>query len=268
MIRAVPALGGLAALLAAEAVQPFRTPTQTKLRHVTTNLAIAGSNAAVVNLAFGGLLLVWADRAASAGWGLCSQLPLGLAGNVILTVVVLDLVFYGAHWANHRVPVLWRFHRAHHSDVDLDTTTALRFHVGEVLWSTVIKAGCVVALGVSPWGLVAFETALGLAAQWQHSNLRLPDRWDAALRRVIVTPNMHRIHHSRVPNEHNANYGTIFSWWDRIAATYHLDVDQDRIVIGLADYPTPREAGFVRFWIMPFGRRCRPQRLEPAVETP
>jgi sterol desaturase/sphingolipid hydroxylase (fatty acid hydroxylase superfamily) len=257
MIRAVPAVGGLAAFLAAEAVRPFRAPVESKLRHVLRNFAIAGSNAVVVNLVFGGLLLAWADHATTAGWGLFSQLPLGFAGNVLTSVVVLDLIFYGAHWANHRVPVLWRFHRAHHSDVDFDTTTALRFHLGEVLWSTGIKAACVVVLGVSPWGLVAFETMLGLAAQWQHSNLRLPDRWDAALRLAIVTPNMHRIHHSRVPDEHNANYGTIFSWWDRLAGTYHLDVDQSGITIGLAEYPTPTEAAFACFWLMPLGRGCR-----------
>ncbi len=256
VIRAAPAFGGLAVFLVAEAVRPFRTPLQSKLRHVATNLSIAGSNAVVVNLVFGGLLLAWADHATTAGWGLFSQVPLGSAETILTSIVVLDLIFYAAHWANHRAPVLWRFHRAHHSDLDLDTTTALRFHVGEVLWSTAIKATCIVLLGVSPWGLVAFETTLGLAAQWQHSNLRLPNHWDAALRLVIVTPHMHRIHHSRVPDEHNANYGTIFSWWDRVLGSYHLDVAQERIAIGLSAYPLPKDADFFRFWTMPFGRGC------------
>lgn len=256
LIRPLAAFGGVGGFLALEAWRPFRTPVQPKLRHAVTNIGIAATNAVAVNLAFGGLLLAWARAIEQSQQGLFWWLGLDTANNVWMSIVALDLIFYGAHWANHRVPVLWRFHRAHHSDVDFDTTTALRFHLGEVLWSTAIKAACIVLLGVSPWGMVAFETSLGLAAQWQHSNLRLLDQWDDTLRWVIVTPNMHRIHHSRVPEEHNANYGTIFSWWDRLLGSYRLDVVQERIAIGLSDYPLPKDTDFFRFWAMPFGRGC------------
>jgi sterol desaturase/sphingolipid hydroxylase (fatty acid hydroxylase superfamily) len=136
-------------------------------------------------------------------------------------------------------------------------TTALRFHLGEVLVSTGVKAACIVALGVPPLGLAMFEMMLLAAAQFQHSNLRLPGPWDARLRALIVTPDMHRIHHSRVPTEHNANFGTIFSGWDRLIGTDRMAVRQEDIAIGLASYPSLDRVTFLRFWAMPFGPGCR-----------
>lgn len=257
LIRSAAAFGGLGVLLAVEAWAPFRAPVQSKLGHVAVNLGVAGTNAAAVNLVFGGLLLLWAAHASEAGWGLFAVLGLGGASRVAASIVALDLIFYGVHWANHRVPFLWRFHRAHHSDLDFDVTTALRFHLGEVLVSTGVKAACVVALGVPPLGLAGFEVLLLAAAQFQHSNLHLPGPWDARLRALIVTPDMHRVHHSRVPTEHNANFGTILSGWDRLLRTYRMAVRQEDIVIGLESYPTPDRVTFLRFWTMPFGIGCR-----------
>ena len=257
LIRSLTAVGGLGVLLALEAWRPFRVPVQPKLGHVTVNLGVAGTNAVAVNVVFGGLLLVWASRVTEMGWGLFPTLGLDAGPTIGASVVALDVIFYGVHWANHRVPVLWRFHRAHHSDLDFDVTTAVRFHLGEVLVSTGVKAACITILGVSPWGLVAFETGLLAAAQFQHSNLRLPESWETRLRAVIVTPNMHRIHHSRVPAEHNANFGTIFSGWDRLIGTYRMLVRQEHIAIGLGEYPRPEDVTFLRFWAMPLGRGCR-----------
>lgn len=257
LIRSLTAFGGLGVWLALETWRPFRAPVQPKLGHVAVNLGVAGTNAVAVNVAFGGLLLGWASRVTEMGWGLFPALGLGAASTVGASVVALDVIFYGVHWANHRVPVLWRFHRAHHSDLDFDVTTALRFHLGEVLVSTGVKAVCIVILGVSPWGLMAFETVLLAAAQFQHSNLRLPEPWETRLRTLLVTPNMHRIHHSRVPAEHNANFGTICSGWDRFIGTYRIAVRQERIAIGLDDYPRPDDVTFLRFWAMPLGRSCR-----------
>jgi len=257
LIRSLAAFGGLGFLLALEAWRPFRAPVQSKVGHVAVNLGVAGTNAVAVNLVFGGLLLLWAGRVSDAGWGLFAALDLGGAPRVAASIVALDLIFYGVHWANHRVPVLWRFHRAHHSDLDFDVTTALRFHLGEVLVSTGVKAACIVALGVPPLGLAMFEMMLLAAAQFQHSNLRLPGPWDARLRALIVTPDMHRIHHSRVPTEHNANFGTIFAGWDRLIGTYRMAVRQEDITIGLASYPSLDRVTFLRFWAMPVGPGCR-----------
>lgn len=255
--RSLGVVAGLGLLLALEWALPSRAPRQPKLRHAASNLAIAGSNAVLIAMLFGGLLLVWAREVEARQWGLLHQAGLGWLPSLLAAVLLLDLVFYGLHWANHRLPLLWRFHRAHHSDLDLDVTSALRFHFGEMLVSTGVKAAVIPVLGVSWLGLVVFEIILVAAAQFQHSNLRLPGPWDERLRRLIVTPHMHWSHHSRFPEDHNRNFGTIFSFWDRLWSTYGIRTPQEEIQIGLDDYPSPREAGFTRFFAMPLGRGCR-----------
>ncbi len=192
----------------------------------------------------------------TAQTGLFNLVGLGDEANVIASVVVMDLVFYGVHRANHAVPVLWRFHRAHHSDLDLDVTTAFRFHPGEVLISALIKLPAIWALGVSPLGLVSFEIGLLAAAQFQHSNLRVPEPYETIVRRVLVTPNMHRIHHSTVRGEHNSNFSTILSVWDRLLGTYRMNVHQEDIRIGLLEYQDPRAVSLTRVVWMPFVGRC------------
>ena len=256
-LRFILAFGGLGLLLWLEWWGPFRVPVEGKPHHVATNLTIGGSNAVIVNLLLGGLLLAWSDRADRAGWGLLHELGLGPISKIAVSVVVLDLVFYVAHWANHHVPVLWRFHRAHHSDLDLDVTTALRFHIGEVLISTGIKVVAIPTLGISALGLVVFEMALLAAAQLQHSNLKLPEPVENWFRLLIVTPRMHWIHHSRHPREHNANFGTIFSGWDRLIGTYFMQVRQEEIRVGLDEYPSPEHVGLLWFYAMPVGAGCQ-----------
>jgi len=256
LLRPVSALGILGLLLALEWLIPFRVPAQSKLRHVATNLIIGGSNAVVVNLLFGWALLLLSLRAEAEGWGLLHQIGAGSVANLITSVVLLDLIFYGVHWANHHAPFLWRFHRAHHSDLDLDVTTALRFHIGEVLISTAIKAVCVAVLGISPIGLIVFEATLLAAAQFQHSNLQLPESMEIWLRFLVITPHIHWIHHSRRPQEHNTNFGTILSGWDRLFRTYSMGVYREEIRIGLDQYPSPEHVGLGRFYTIPFGPGC------------
>jgi sterol desaturase/sphingolipid hydroxylase (fatty acid hydroxylase superfamily) len=188
--------------------------------------------------------------------GLFNFVGLESGANLVASVVVMDLVFYGVHRMNHAVPVLWRFHRVHHSDLDLDVTTAFRFHPGEVLISALLKAPVIWALGVSPLGLVSFEIGLLAAAQFQHSNMRVPEPYETIVRRVLVTPNMHRIHHSTVRGEHNSNFSTIFSVWDRLLGTYHMKVRQEGIRIGLLEYQDPRVLSLPRVVWMPFAGRC------------
>lgn len=252
------AVAGLSVLLFLEWWRPFQVPVQFKLRHLTTNLAIAGSNAVVINVLFGGVLVAWSQRADTEGWGLLHHLELGFFANTIAAVILLDLLFYGVHWANHQVPVLWRCHRAHHSDLDLDVTSALRFHLGEILISTGIKTITIPILGISAAGLVIFEVALLASAQFQHSNIRLPEPWETQLRRLIVTPHMHWLHHSHCPQDHNANYGTIFSTWDRVFGTYQMRIPRTEIQIGLDEYSLVKHVQLFRFYVMPFGRACRP----------
>ncbi|MBI3809246.1 MAG: sterol desaturase family protein [Nitrospirae bacterium] len=250
------AVGGLLVWLVLENVWAFRLPVQSRLSRYGINLSIAGANAFLLSTLFGSLLLTWSGQVMMAHTGLFNLVGLGGEANVVASVVVMDLVLYGVHRANHAVPVLWRFHRAHHSDLDLDVTTASRFHPGEVLISAGIKLPAIWALGVSPLGLVSFEIGLLAAAQFQHSNLRVPEPYETIVRRVLVTPNMHRVHHSTVFVEHESNFSTIFSVWDRLFGTYHMKVRQEGIRIGLSEYQDLRAVSLPRVMWMPFTARC------------
>ena len=244
-------------LLALEWFQPFQSPVQSKLHHASTNLVIFGANSLVVQLFVGWALLLWSSRVDTETWGLLHQLRLESIHHAALSVILLDLIYYGAHRLNHRVPFLWRFHRAHHSDLDVDVTTSVRFHLGEVLITTGIKGISVLVLGISPVGLLISETALLVAGQFQHCNMRLPALLEPWLRLVIVTPPMHRIHHSRRSTEHNSNYGVAFSGWDRLFGTYFMAAEQSRITVGLDEYPTPEDVNVLRFYRIPFDKPCR-----------
>jgi len=239
LLRPISAFALLGVLLSLEWRIPFRLPTQAKFRHAATNLVIGGTNAVVVNLVMGGILLLLTSQVETQGWGLLHRVGLGPLVNLAASVILLDLIFYGVHWANHHVPFLWRLHRAHHSDLDLDVTTSQRFHIGEVLISTLIKAASIAALGISWMGLLIFELVLQAATQFQHSNLRLPEPVDKGVRYLVVTPHMHWIHHSFRPREHNTNFGTIFTAWDRLFGTYARlpRAQQERIVFGVRELP-------------------------------
>jgi sterol desaturase/sphingolipid hydroxylase (fatty acid hydroxylase superfamily) len=244
-------------LLGLESWVPFRAHVQLRLRHIATNLSILVSNGLVVSLLTGGFLLLLCRQAEGEGWGLLHLFGLGSGLNLLASVVLLDLVLYGLHWGNHSVPFFWRFHRGHHSDLDLDVTTAVRFHFGELVISTGVKAASVVALGIPPAGLILFEMVLLTQAQIQHSNLRLPQPLESWVRVLLVTPDMHRIHHSRLPREHNRNFGTILSGWDRLFRTYFVQTRQENIRIGLDEYPSPEHVSLSRFFAMPLGTGCQ-----------
>lgn len=236
-------------LLIWESAAPLRTPLESKLRHVSVNLVIFGVNALGLRLVAGGTLLLWSSRIETQAWGLVNQLQLNPLANITVSVILLDLVYYGTHRLNHRVSVLWRFHRAHHSDLDVDVTTGLRFHLGEVLISTGIKVMSVLALGISPLGVLISEMALLISAQFQHSNIPLPAAIERALRLWIVTPPMHIVHHSVRLTEQNSNYGTMLSWWDRLFGTYVTAVPQDTLTLGLDEYR--RDLGVIEFYRIP-----------------
>jgi sterol desaturase/sphingolipid hydroxylase (fatty acid hydroxylase superfamily) len=243
--------------LALEWLVPFRAPVQSKLHHVSTNLVIFGGNSLVAQLLAGWALLLWSSRVETETWGLLHQLRLELISHVALSVILLDLIYYGAHRLYHRVPFLWRFHRAHHSDLDLDVTTSVRFHLGEVLITTGIKGVSVLVLGVPPIGFLISETALLAAGQFQHGNFRLPTVLEQWLRLVIVTPPMHWIHHSRRSAEHNSNYGVMLSGWDRWFGTYFMGVQQSHINLGLEEYPAQEDVNLPHFYLIPFDPACR-----------
>ena len=248
---------GLGVFLGLERWVPFRVSVQGKLLHVATNLTIAGSNALVVTLLVGGVLLVWIDWVNRQGWGLLHHMGFGLTGNIVASVILLDLIFYGVHRANHRFPILWRFHRAHHSDLEVDVTTALRFHVGKVCISTGIKAVIIPVMGIPGIGWLVYEIVAQAVSQFQHGNVRMPNPVDMRVRRVLVTPRMHWVHHSRRSVDHNTNYGTIFSAWDRWLGTYRMQARREEIQVGLDEYPLPERGNLLQFFAIPFGAGCR-----------
>ena len=167
----------------------------------------------------------------------------------------MDLIFYYWHLANHRVPLLWRFHNVHHIDPDLDVTTAFRFHFGEIALSAAMGVVQVSVIGISGWAFATYQLAFQLEVMFHHSNWRLPIRLERALSKVIVTPRMHGIHHSQMQRENNSNFGTIFTWWDRLHRTLGLNVPQSAITVGIPAYTLPDDNGVPNALTMPFRKQ-------------
>jgi sterol desaturase/sphingolipid hydroxylase (fatty acid hydroxylase superfamily) len=177
-------------------------------------------------------------------------------------VVLLDLAVYLQHRVFHAVPALWRLHRVHHADLELDATTGLRFHPIEILLSMAIKIAAVAALGAPAAAVLAFEVLLNAGALFSHANLALPRGLDAVLRAVLVTPAMHRVHHSVVRAETDSNFGFCLSWWDRLFGTYRAApaAGPDRVTIGLEAFRDPAELRLDRLLTQPFrGEGARPR---------
>jgi sterol desaturase/sphingolipid hydroxylase (fatty acid hydroxylase superfamily) len=178
----------------------------------------------------------------------------------------MDYAYWWWHWANHMVPFFWRFHNVHHTDLDLDVSTAARFHFGEMIFSIGFLSVAVLFFGISPIMLVTFFITFEAATLFHHSNWRLPIKVERILNLIIVTPRMHGIHHSIVQRETNSNWGTIFCWWDKLHRTLRRDVPQDAVTIGVAAFRQEHELTLGKLFAMPF-RGQRPWRL-PNGEVP
>jgi sterol desaturase/sphingolipid hydroxylase (fatty acid hydroxylase superfamily) len=173
----------------------------------------------------------------------------------VLGFLLMDLSFYYWHVANHRMPFLWRFHNVHHVDPDLDVSTAVRFHFGEVGLSAAFRVFQVAIIGVNGWMYVTYEMAFQANTLFHHSNVKLPIVIERALNWVLVTPRMHGIHHSQVRDETNSNYSVVFSWWDRLHGSIGLDIPQSRLAIGVPGYSQPEDNRFPNVFTMPFQRQ-------------
>ncbi len=174
--------------------------------------------------------------------------------KALVVFILFDVWMYFWHMANHRFGLLWLFHRAHHSDTDMDTTTALRFHPGELVLSTFIRVPAIILIGMSFAEVVLFETLLNIATLFHHSNLAIPEKWDRILRVVIVTPNMHRVHHSIERFETNSNYTSLLSVWDRLFRSFRKREDTLTIAIGLPEFREKKWQRFFGFLVTPFIR--------------
>lgn len=255
VVRGGIGLGGFVGCWVAEWVRPFRPLGVGRWRRYATNLFITGSNALVLSGLLGGALVAAYQAFELGRVGLLHGLGVGPWLTVCLTILLLDGVTYAWHRAYHGLPLLWRMHRVHHSDLSLDVTSSGRFHLMEMALSALFRLGVIASLGLSLAGIVAFEIVFGLLNQLEHANVSL-GRWDAPLRRVFVTPDMHRVHHSQVKAHTNSNYGTIFSFWDRLFGTYQEVRDQRALLIGLPEYPQPEAVTAGKVLAMPFGPPC------------
>lgn len=229
--------GVLIGLLLWETVQPFfdlfGRSARARAGHLLRNLTLAAVNAAAVALGFV-TLWAWAAWYSQAhGFGVLHRLPLGEWTHAALAVLLLDGWTYCWHRLNHRVPLLWRFHRVHHSDAQMDVTTAGRFHFGEIALSSLLRVPLILLLGIRLPELVAYEAMMFAVVQFHHANIGLPEWMDRLLRLAIFTPAMHKVHHSREQRETDSNYTSLFSFWDRLFGTFRLRADPRTIRFGL-----------------------------------
>lgn len=208
-----------------------------------SNLGIVAFDAVLVRVFIPATTVTMALIAEEGGWGLFNQLVLPGWAAVLFSVIALDLVIYLQHVMFHAVPILWRFHRVHHADLDFDVTTGARFHPIEILLSMGIKLAAVAVLGVPGIAVLIFEVLLNATSMFNHGNVRLPSNLDRVLRWIVVTPDMHRVHHSIIPREANSNFGFNLPWWDRLLGTYRAQPadGHEGMVIGIGQFRTRRD---------------------------
>jgi sterol desaturase/sphingolipid hydroxylase (fatty acid hydroxylase superfamily) len=251
------AFAGIFAVMAIwEQLAPRRQQVIRRARRWPANLGIVVLNTLIVRLVFPMAAVGMALTAEAKGWGLFHVLGAPLWLGIIASVIILDLVIYLQHVLFHAVPVLWRLHRMHHADLEFDVTTGARFHPIEILLSMVIKLGTVAVLGAPATAVLVFEVVLNATAMFNHGNVRLPERVDRVLRWTVVTPDMHRIHHSVVMREANSNFGFNLPWWDRLSGTYRPEpaAGQEGLTIGIEQFRDPAELRLDRMLLQPFRR--------------
>jgi sterol desaturase/sphingolipid hydroxylase (fatty acid hydroxylase superfamily) len=220
------------------------------------NLLIVALDTLAVRLVFPLAAVGAATVAAERGWGVFNMAPVPLWLAVAVSVVVLDIVIYFQHRLFHSVPWLWRLHRMHHADLEFDLTTGLRFHPLEILISMAIKLAAVTVLGAPPLAVLIFEVVLNATSMFNHGNVRLSARLDRWFRLFVVTPDVHRVHHSIIRRETDSNFGFNLPWWDRLFGTYQAQPDAGHLgmTIGIEDFREPRELRLDRMLIQPFRR--------------
>ena len=221
-----------------EVKRPRRQLLVSKIVRWSNNIALVFLNSFVLRLLFPAAAVGVAAFAAEHGWGVFNYYQLPFLVTVILTIVAMDFIIYLQHVLVHAVPLLWRLHRVHHADVDYDVTTGARFHPLEIILSMLIKFATIIVLGAPVVAVIVFEVILNAMAMFNHSNVKLPDRIDNVLRRLFVTPDMHRVHHSVEDDEANSNFGFNLSVWDRLFGTYRAQPrdGHEAMTIGIHKY--------------------------------
>ena len=252
-IRLAAFCGVFALMVIWELVEPRRTQSIGRGRRWPNNLGVVAVDAALVRILFPTTAVGLALVAEAHGLGLFNVLALPDWIGVVASVILLDLAIYFQHVLFHAVPALWRLHRMHHADLDIDVSTGLRFHPIEILLSMMIKLAVVIALGAPAVAVLLFEVLLNATSMFNHSNVRIPRSFDGALRWFVVTPDMHRVHHSIRARETNSNFGFNLPFWDRLFGTYRAQpaAGHEAMTIGIEQFRDPRELRLERMLLQP-----------------
>jgi sterol desaturase/sphingolipid hydroxylase (fatty acid hydroxylase superfamily) len=254
LIRIGAAVGIFLPLALWEALGPRRRLSVGRARRWPSNLGILLLDATLVRLLIPVAAVGIAVVAAQRGWGLLNITPWPPMLEGLIGFLALDLAIYAQHVAFHKVPVLWRLHRMHHADLDIDVSTGGRFHPIEIVLSMLIKMGVVLLIGVPAVAVVAFEVVLNATSLFNHSNAAMPLWLDRIVRLVVVTPDMHRVHHSVLRHETDSNFGFNLPWWDRLFGTYRAqpEAGHQGMTVGLPIFRDPQESRLDRLITQPF----------------
>ncbi|MDO9424027.1 MAG: sterol desaturase family protein [Methylobacter sp.] len=254
IIRLSAALGIFCIMIGWEYLNPRRIQHISRKQRWPVNLGLAAFNMAIMRLSLGGIAYLSAVTAADQGYGLLNQWPALEWLSIMVTLLFLDFAVYCQHIVSHKWPLLWHLHQVHHTDLEFDATTAVRFHPLEIMISMLYKVLCIALIGADPWAVIAFEIILNGAATFNHSNIAISPAIDKKLRWLVITPDMHRIHHSTIPAETDSNFGFSISCWDRLCKTYVAEPKQPQttMAIGLKPFRRQQELGFVQLLLLPF----------------
>jgi sterol desaturase/sphingolipid hydroxylase (fatty acid hydroxylase superfamily) len=254
LVRLCFFLGVFALIAFWELMAPRRPLATNKNQRWLANIIIAALNTGLMQAIFPVLPVGLAVIAWAKWWGLFNSLELAYWMKCLLSFLILDLVIYLQHVLFHYLPILWRLHRMHHTDLDIDVTTGNRFHPLEIILSTCIKLAVVALIGAPAFAVILFEIILNAASQFNHGNILLPQKMDSFFRFLIVTPDMHRVHHSVIPSETNSNFGFAIPWWDRLFGTYRAQPQAgfDNMSIGLKQYRNPDKLKLWHLLLNPF----------------
>ena len=246
----------LAGLMAWEFMAPRRALTVGRRRRWPGNVGIVVLDTVLLRVLFPTAAVGLALVADIRGWGLLNAVAVPAWLAFVIAIVLFDLIIWAQHVLFHKVPLLWRLHRMHHADLDIDVTTGIRFHPVEILLSMGIKLGAVVALGAPALAVMVFEVLLNATSMFNHSNVRMPPGLDRTMRLILVTPDMHRVHHSILTRETHSNFGFNLPWWDRLLGTYRAQPagGHEAMTIGLPQFRDPAELRLDQMLLQPLRR--------------
>lgn len=263
LVRLVVFLAIFGLMAAWERAAPRRVLRESKAQRWRCNLALTVLNAVFVRVALPVAAVGVAGFATDRGMGLLNVLPVPYPLAILLSLLALDLAIYLQHLMFHAVPLFWRVHRVHHADLDLDVTTGARFHPFEIGVSLLIKFAIILVLGPPAIAVLAFEVLLNASSMFNHGNVCVPEATDRRLRWFVVTPDMHRVHHSIDPAETNSNFGFNLAWWDRLFGTYRAQpqAGHEAMTIGIGQFRSPQELRLDRMLLQPFRTEYGPTHL-------